>query len=77
MGALGIGCDYACGDVNGSGKLNLLDVAYIINYLYRGGPAPVGTGLDDVDNSGSINLLDVSRIIDLLYRKGPVLHCPN
>jgi parallel beta-helix repeat protein len=73
MGAFGAGCDYACGDVNGSGKLNLLDVAYIISYLYRGGPAPVAPDIDDVDNSGSTNLLDVSRIIDLLYRFGPSL----
>jgi len=29
-----------CGDVNADGKLNLLDISYIINNLYRGGPDP-------------------------------------
>jgi parallel beta-helix repeat protein len=76
IGALGAGCDYFCGDVNGDGRLNLLDVAHIINHLYRSGSAPVAPGLDDVDNSGSVNLLDVSHIIDYLYRDGSILHCP-
>jgi uncharacterized protein (TIGR02145 family) len=30
-----------CGDVNGDTKLNLLDVSYIINHLYRSGPEPI------------------------------------
>jgi uncharacterized protein (TIGR02145 family) len=30
-----------CGDVNGDKKLNLLDVSYIINHLYRSGPEPL------------------------------------
>jgi uncharacterized protein (TIGR02145 family) len=30
-----------CGDVNSDGKLNLLDVSYTINHLYRGGPEPI------------------------------------
>jgi uncharacterized protein (TIGR02145 family) len=30
-----------CGDVNGDTKLNLLDVSYIINHLYRSGPDPI------------------------------------
>jgi len=32
---------YVCGDVNGDGIYNLLDVTYTINYLYFGGPPPV------------------------------------
>ena len=29
-----------CADVNSSGGVNLLDVTYLINYLYKGGPEP-------------------------------------
>ncbi|PKK84270.1 MAG: hypothetical protein CVT49_04700 [candidate division Zixibacteria bacterium HGW-Zixibacteria-1] len=29
-----------CGDVNNSGSINILDVTYLINYIYKGGPAP-------------------------------------
>ncbi len=30
-----------CGDVNNSGTLNILDVSYIINFLYKDGPSPI------------------------------------
>jgi len=30
----------SCGDVDNSGTINILDVTYLINYLYRGGPEP-------------------------------------
>ncbi|MEW5925574.1 MAG: FISUMP domain-containing protein, partial [Candidatus Zixiibacteriota bacterium] len=29
-----------CGDVNNSGGINILDVTYLISYLYKGGTAP-------------------------------------
>jgi len=29
-----------CADVNNSGAVNLLDITYLINYLYKEGPAP-------------------------------------
>ena len=32
---------YIRGDANGSGVINIQDVTYLINYLYKGGPAPV------------------------------------
>ena len=38
----GIGdpCDYVCGDADGSEAVNLLDITYLIDYLYKGGPPP-------------------------------------
>ena len=72
----GDACTYICGDPDGSGKINLLDVSYIISYLYRGGPAPDPIWTADVDGSTKINLLDVSFIISYLYRGGPAPHCP-
>jgi uncharacterized protein (TIGR02145 family) len=29
-----------CGDVNNSGTINILDITYLINYVYKGGPEP-------------------------------------
>jgi N-acetylmuramoyl-L-alanine amidase len=73
----GIGdlCDYICGDADANDKLNLLDVAYIINFLYRGGPAPNPLLRADANGSGSVNLSDVSYIVNFLYRDGPTPHC--
>jgi hypothetical protein len=70
-----INLSFICGDADRNNKLNLLDVSYIINYLYRGGPTPVPWQSADVDHSGKINLLDVSYIISFLYRGGPPPSC--
>ncbi|SYZ74006.1 hypothetical protein TRIP_C60276 [Candidatus Zixiibacteriota bacterium] len=65
-----------CGDVNASGTVNILDVSYIINYLYKSGPAPNPLQTADVNNSGGVNILDVSYLINYLYKSGPAPHCP-
>jgi len=62
---------FVCGDCDKSGQLNVLDVSFIINYLYRGGQAPHPSFAADVDSSGMLNILDVSYIISYLYKGGP------
>jgi hypothetical protein len=70
------GCCAKGGDANHDGKLNLLDVSYIINKLYRSGPDFVCFEEADAKADGKINLLDVSYIINALYRGGPKPICP-
>nr|MBN2278130.1 hypothetical protein [candidate division Zixibacteria bacterium] len=82
MGFLGLApmvstADFECGDANADGRVNILDGTYIINYLYRGGPAPVYPDLADVNHSESINILDVTYLIVYLYRGGPEPDCPS
>jgi hypothetical protein len=67
---------WVCGDADGNEKINLLDVSFIISFLYRGGPSPNPQKSADVDHSGKINLLDVSYIINYLYRNGSAPNCP-
>ena len=64
-----------CGDVDNSGGLNILDVGYIIDYLYKGGPAPFCCG--DVDSSGNVSILDAAYLISYLYKGGPTAFCPT
>jgi len=68
----GIGdvCDWICGDSDNNGKLNLLDVVYTINYLYKGGPAPDVPASVDANGDLSMNLLDVIYLINYLYKGG-------
>lgn len=65
-----LGC-FTCGDANGDGKVDLLDATFIINYLYKGGPAPDPMESADADCSGSINILDSTYLINYLYKGGP------
>ena len=73
---IGDACDYYCGDANGDGKLNVLDIIFIINYLYKGGSDADPHDAMNVDNNFTINLFDITVFINYLYRGGPDLHCP-
>ncbi len=68
---VGDACIFICGDANGSGTVNILDVSYIINFLYKHGPAPNPLQAADANNSGGMNILDVSYLINFLYKGGP------
>ena len=75
---IGDACDesFICGDPNVSGGVNILDVTYIISFLYKGGPEPDPMASADVNNSGSVNILDVTYLISYLYKGGPAPVCP-
>ena len=66
-------CLSRAGDANCSGSLNLLDAVYIINHLYKGGPAPVCNA--DCNCDCRINLLDVTCMISYLYNVGNACSC--
>ncbi len=61
---------YICGDASDDGQVNLLDITYLINYLYSGGSPPVEPEAADVNNDGNINLMDVTWLIQYLYKDG-------
>jgi hypothetical protein len=64
-----------CGDADSNGQVDLLDVTYLVKYLYRGGPAPDEMETADVNRSGTINILDIAYIINYLYRGGLAPNC--
>lgn len=67
---------YSCGDINHDGSVNLLDITYLISYLYKDGPAPPYFKLADVNANCVINLLDITYLISYLYKGGPAPQCP-
>nr|MBN2278467.1 thrombospondin type 3 repeat-containing protein [candidate division Zixibacteria bacterium] len=71
----GDACEYICGDVNGSDQVNILDVTFLIAYLYRDGPPPAMVEAGDADGNGAINILDMTYLINYLYRNGPEPVC--
>jgi hypothetical protein len=62
---------YVNGDVNDDRIVNLLDITYLIAYLYQGGPAPVRINHGDPNGDCTVNILDVSYLISYLYLSGP------
>ncbi|UCD16743.1 MAG: S8 family serine peptidase [Candidatus Zixiibacteriota bacterium] len=72
--------EYTCGDANGDNSVNLLDILFLIDYLYNAppGPSPDPPQAGDANGDGSINLLDILYLIDHLYGSpaGPEPICP-
>jgi hypothetical protein len=68
--------EFVCGDANGNDVVNILDITYIINFLYRGGPAPDPMASANVNNDGAVNILDITYLINFLYKDGPAPNCP-
>jgi len=63
-------CYLICGDANYSETINILDVTYLINFLYKDGPEPIAFKLGDANSSGNINILDATFLIAYLYKDG-------
>jgi thermitase len=59
------------GDPNGDHTVDLGDVIYILNYLYKGGPAPSPTWTGDANSDGVVDLGDAIYILNYLYKGGP------
>lgn len=59
------------GDVNQDGVIDLTDVLFLINYLYKGGTAPDPLRLGDVTADCAVDLNDVLSLINYLYKGGP------
>jgi len=61
-----------CGDVNADGSdPNVADLTYLVDYLFRGGPAPPVMAAADVECSGGINIADLTYLVAYLFRSGP------
>ncbi len=73
----GIGdvCDFIRGDADGNDIINLLDITYLISFLYKDGLPPDPLEAGDTDCSGEINILDVTYLINHLYKGGPPPDC--
>ncbi len=71
-------CDilYGEGDTNDDGTVNILDITYLINYLYKSGPLPPCYYQGDANGDLVINILDITYLIRYLYQGGPAPICP-
>ncbi len=68
--------NYVCGDVNADESVNLIDILYLIDYVYGSppGPEPDPHNSGDIDGSsgwGHIDLIDILHLIAYLYNDPP------
>jgi hypothetical protein len=63
------------GDANGDGIISPGDVVYLINYLFRSGPAPDPLDRGDCNCNGEVDPGDIVYLINYLFRFGPPPSC--
>ncbi len=76
----GFVCDCTPGEANNDGTINILDITYLIAYLYKGGPPPTPYRVcsGDPNCDCTVNILDVTYLIAFLYKGGnPPCDCPT
>ena len=65
----------AVGDLNGDGLIDVGDIVFLVDYLYRNGDAPDPVEIADVNCDGVVNVGDVVYLVSYLYKGGPAPDC--
>ena len=68
---LAMGAPYVPGDADGDDMVDLNDVLYLINYLYKNGPPPDPMAAGDPSADCTVDIADVLYLINYLYKGGP------
>ena len=55
--------------------INILDIVYLINNIYKSGPDAEPLESADVNHDISINILDIIYLINNMYKSGPDPEC--
>jgi hypothetical protein len=66
---------YGCGDVNRDFSVSSLDVVYLANYLFTGGPPPIPLMRGDVNGDCEVNVSDLLYLVTYLFTGGLPLFC--
>jgi hypothetical protein len=62
---------YIRGDVNRDYLVDIGDVVFLVNYLYKSGPAPEVEESGDANSDGVTDIGDVVYLVNYLYKAGP------
>ncbi|MEZ5359482.1 MAG: M6 family metalloprotease domain-containing protein [Candidatus Zixiibacteriota bacterium] len=62
---------YTVGDANGDGDVNIGDAAFLVYYIFKGGPPPVPVMAGETNGDCSVNLGDVVYLISYIFKFGP------
>lgn len=64
-----------CGDHNNDGMVNVGDAVFLINHIFKSGPAPVNPSCADVNHDGNLNVGDAVYMINHIFKLGAAPNC--
>jgi hypothetical protein len=67
---------FVCGDANGDEQQNISDATYIVNWIFKGGPAPPILAAADADCNLQSNISDAVFIVNWVFKGGAPPCCP-
>jgi hypothetical protein len=69
---VGNACDLVVGDANNDGNFTSSDVIYLVNHVFKGGPAPIPDPIvGDVNCSASLTSSDIIYMVNFVFKGGP------
>ena len=67
----GLFLTWVFGDANGDGTVDAVDIVYLTNYLFVGGPSPSPLASGDPNGDCIIDVIDIVYLINHLFIDGP------
>lgn len=64
-------CQCTIGDANDDNEVNVGDAVFLINYTFKGGPAPQALCNGDANSDCTINIGDAVYIVNYAFKGGP------
>ncbi len=65
------GYHYKNGDANRDATLNVGDAVFVVNYIFKGGPAPNPLLAGDANCDRTVNIGDAVYVINYIFKSGP------
>lgn len=72
-GQIQVFTSYLAGDTDNNNKVNVLDLTYLVDYIHRGGPAPIPIEAGDIlEDCVPADTLDLDCLVGFIYLGGPL-----
>jgi len=65
------GCCVKRGDANHDGIIDIADLTYLVNFMFKGGPPPPCQSEIDMNNDGVVDIADLTYLVTYMFKGGP------
>lgn len=66
---------FLIGDANADTEIDIVDIVYVINYVFRSGPEPIPLKAGDAFCDNEVNIQDAVWLVNYVFKGGPEPQC--